>query len=339
MKKSIFLLALSVLTLTLNAQESIDDLLAAGISDAQKFTTDYIAPATEGVAYAINGGWFNNAKTFKQFGIELSLIGNASLIKDDKKSFALIPADYENVRFEDGSASKMVATALGNNDPNINILVTYDDPIFGNQEVELTLPTGIGNEGLNLIPSAYLQGSFSPLRGTQVKARYFPKINTDDVDVSFYGFGIQQDFTSLLPGRRFIPVAVSGLIAYTHLDGSYDFTETGIVDGNNQQIQTEVNTWLFQLIAGTKLNIINFYGALGYIKGNSTTDLLGTYRVTSGTISSDDINDPFSIDSKVSGITTTLGATLKLGFFGLNAAYSIGEFDTVSVGLNFGIRN
>ncbi|RZV65445.1 MAG: hypothetical protein EX254_05530 [Flavobacteriaceae bacterium] len=339
MKKSILLWSCLILTHTFSAQESIDDLLAAGISDAQNFTSDYIAPATEGVAYAMNGGWFNNASTFKQFGIELSLIGNASLIKDEKKSFDLIPANYENIRFEDGSTSKMVATALGANDPDITVIVTYDDPIFGNQEVELTLPTGIGSEGLSLIPSAYLQGSFSPLRGTQVKARYFPKINTDDVDVSFYGFGIQQDFTSLIPVRRLLPFAISGMVAYTHLDGSFDFTETGIVEGENQRINTEVNTWLFQLIAGTKLNIINFYGAVGYISGNSTTDLLGTYRVSNGVLTSDEIKDPFSVDSKPSGITATIGTTLKLGFFGFNAAYNIGEFDTVSVGLNFGIRN
>ena len=327
------------MAITLNAQETIDDLLAAGVADAQRFTTDYIAPASEGVAYGINGGWFNNAKTPKQFGFELSLVGNASLFKDEKKAFNMVAADYENVRFQDGSDSKAVATALGNNEQDVVVVVTYDDPIFGNQETEITLPTGLGAEGVNLIPTAFLQGSFSPLKGTQVKGRFFPKINTDDVDLSMYGIGIQQDFTTLLPADKILPVAVSGLIAYTHLDGSYDFTETGIVDGENQQMKTEVNTWLFQLIAGTKLKVINFYGAIGYIKGDSSTDLLGTYRVSDGVFTSENIVDPFSIDSEISGVTTTLGATLKLGFFGLNASYTIGEFDTVSVGFNFGIRN
>lgn len=327
------------MTITINAQESIDDLLAAGIGDARRFTADYIAPASEGVAYGINGGWFNNAKTPKKFGFELSVVGNASLFKDDKKFFNMDSADYENVEFQDGSQSKMVATALGNNDPDVIIVVTYDDPIFGDQEVELTLPTGIGSEGVSLIPTAFLQGSFSPLKGTQIKARFFPKIDTDEVDLGLYGIGIQQDFTTLLPGDKILPVAISGLVAYTHLDANYDFTETGIVDGDNQQVQKEVNTWLFQLIAGTKLKIVNFYGAIGYIKGDSTTDLLGTYRVSNGALTSEEIVDPFSIDSKISGVTTTLGATLKLGFFGLNASYTLGEFDTVSVGLNFGIRN
>lgn len=339
MKKSLLLWSCLVLTIALNAQETIDDLLAAGVTDAQRFTSDYLAPATDGVVYGINGGWFNNAKTPKQFGFQISLIGNASLIKDDKKSFNMVASDYENVRFQNNDPSRMVATSLGNNDPDVIVVVTYDDPIFGDQEVELTLPTGIGSEGLNLIPTAFLQASFSPFKGTQIKGRFFPKINTDDVDLGMYGIGVQQDFTHFFPTHDVIPVAVSGLIAYTHLNGSFDFTETGIVDGENQMIETEVNTWLFQLIAGTKLKIVNFYGAVGYIKGDSKTDLLGTYRVSNGALTSDDIVNPFSIDSETSGVTTTLGATLKLGIFGLNASYTIAEFDTVSVGLNFGFRN
>ncbi len=327
-----------VISIALNAQETIDDLLVAGVSDAQRFTADYITPITEGVAYGMNSGWFNNAKTPKQFGFEISVIANASSIKDEKKSFNMVAADYQNIRFQDGSSSKSVATALGENNPDVVVIVTYDDPIFGAQETELTLPTGLGAEGVNLIPTAFLQASFSPLKGTQVKGRFFPKIKTDDVDLGMYGLGIQQDFTSLFPGDV-IPVAISGLVAYTHLNGSYDFTETGIVNGENQQIETEVNTLLFQLIAGTKLNIVNFYGAVGYVTGDVKSNLLGTYRVTDGTTSSEDIVNPFSIDSDVSGVTTTLGATLKLGFFGLNASYTFAEFNTVSVGLNFGFRN
>jgi len=289
MKKIILLGSCVIMALSLNAQESIDDLLAAGVADAQRFTSDYIAPASESVAYGINGGWFNNAKTPKQFGFELALIGNASFIKDEKKSFNMVAADYDNIRFQNSDPSRMVATSLGNNEPDVNIIITYADPIFGNQEVQLTLPTGLGAEGVNLVPTAFLQASFSPLKGTQIKGRYFPKINTDDVDLGMYGIGIQQDFTRMFPTHDIIPVAVSGLVAYTHLNGSYDFTDVNLVAGDNQQLETEVNTWLFQLIAGTKLKTINFYAALGYIKGDSTTDILGTYRVSDGLVVSQDI--------------------------------------------------
>jgi hypothetical protein len=335
MKKYILLASVLLCTLSINAQENIDDLLAAGVADAKRFTTDYIAPASEGLAFGINNGWFNNAKSPHRFGFEISLIGNASLIKDKKKSFAFNVADYENVRFEDNSPSKIVATALGQNNPDVSVIVTYDDPIFGNQEVEITLPTGIGSSDLNLIPTAFLQASFSPFKGTQVKARYFPQIDAEDTKVGLYGVGLQQDFTSWLPADKVIPVAISGLIAYTHLDGSYDFTDSSLVEGDNQQFETKLNTLLFQILVGTKLKIINFYGGLGYITGKSTTDLLGTYRVSNGIIFSEEIVDPFSIKQDTSGIKATVGTNLKIGFFSINADYTLAEFDSASLGLNF----
>ena len=317
------------------SQDNIDDLLAAGVNDAKRFSQDYLAPATNGLAYGINNGWFNHAKGQKQFGFEIGLIVNTSFINDDKKSFEMRASDYENIRFLDNSPSKNVATALGHNDPDITVIITYDDPIFGNQETELTLPTGIGSTGVNIIPAAFLQAAFSPFRGTQLKARYFPKIETEDVKTGLYGFGIQQEFTAWLPKDRFFPVAISGLIAYTHMDGSYDFTDSNLVEGTNQQVQTDINTLLFELIASTNFKVLNAYGAIGYLSGTSQTDLLGTYVVTDGLLYSESIVDPFSIEEKVNGIRTTLGANVKLGFFSLNVDYTFAEFNSASLGLNF----
>lgn len=331
---SLFILLFATI-FTTNAQENIDELLAAGINDAKRFTTDYIAPASEGLAFGINNGWFNKATSSKRFGLEFSILANASFIKDEKKSFLMNISDYENIRFSDNSPSKTVATSLGHNDPDISVMVTYDDPIFGEQEVEVTLPTGIGSTNINLIPTAFLQASFSPFKGTEIKGRFFPKVNTEDANIGLYGIGLQQEFTSWLPAEKVLPVAVSGLVAYTHLNGSYDFTDTGIVDGENQQIETIVNTTLFQLVVGTKFKVINFYGGLGYINGNSTTNLLGTYRVSNGVVFAEEIKDPFSIKQDVKSMRTSLGANLKLGFFALNADYTFGEFDSASLGLNF----
>ncbi|MGB1307935.1 MAG: DUF6588 family protein [Oceanihabitans sp.] len=335
MKKIVLLIITLHVFVNVNAQENIDDLLAAGISDAKRFTKAYLTPATNGLTYGINTGWFNNAKSPKRFGVEVSVIGNASFIKDKNKSFSLDVSDYENVRFPDGSASKKVATALGENNPEMVVIVTYDDPIFGDQEVELTLPNGVGSEGVNLIPTAFLQVSFSPFRGTQLKGRYFPKINTDDVKLNMYGFGLQQEFTTWLPADKLFPVAISGLIAYTHLDGSYDFTDNSLVEGENQRANTDVNTLLFQIIAGTKLKVLNAFGSIGYLYGTTKTDLLGTYRVTNGILFSEDIKDPFSVKSKTKGVTATVGANVKVGFFSLNASYTLAEFDSASLGLNF----
>jgi len=335
MKNLTLILLLFVTISTINAQENIDELLAAGVEDAKLFTTDYLAPASEGLIYSINNGWFNQGKSLHKFGFEFSIIVNAAFIKDEKKSFLMNSTDYQNVRFEDGSTSKTVATALGENDPNITVIVTYEDPIFGDYEEEIELPTGIGSEGVNLLPTAFLQASFAPFKGTQLKGRYFPKIDTEDAKLGLYGIGLQQEFTSWLPAEKVWPIHISGLIAYTHLDGSYDFTDEGIVEGENQQIKKEVNSMLYELIVSTKLKVINFYAGLGYLNGKSTTDLLGTYRVSNGVLTSEDIVDPFSIEKKISGVRATGGFKLKLGFFGINGDYTVAEFNSASLGINF----
>lgn len=335
MKKTGLIIVALALAVSSNAQENLNQLLAAGVADAERFSASYIKPANDGLAYGINTGWFNNAKTPKRFGFELSIIGNATFISDEDKQFVLDVSEYENIRFPDNSPNKGVATALGHNDPAQTVIITYDDPIFGNQEREFELPTGIGSQNINLIPTAFLQASFSPFKGTQLKARYFPKIDQEDTKLGLYGFGLQQDFTAFLSEDNLLPVTISGLIAYTHLDGSYDFTDEGVVEGENQRIETETNTMLYQLIVSTKLKVINFYGSVGYLSGKNKTDLLGTYRVSDGFLFSEEITDPFSIESDTKGVLTTVGANLSLGFFGINAAYTIADFNSASLGMNF----
>lgn len=326
-----------IATISSKAQNDLDVLLAAGVEDAQRFANDYLMPGTNGLMHSMNANWFNTADAKPLGGFEISVIVNASLINDESKMFSMNTADYNNIQFSQGGSPQMVATALGENDPDISVLLTYEDPIFGSLTEEVTLPSGIGSESANMLPTAFIQGAIGLSKGIEVKARFIPKIDTDDVDLSMYGAGLQVEFTKWLPADKLLPVAISGLVAYTHLDGSYDLTESSGIQGDNQRIENETNTWLLQLIGSTKLPVINFYGGLGYIKGKSESDLLGRYVIT-GAGQSKEIIDPFSVSSEASGVRGTIGTKLKLGFFRLNAEYHLAEFNAFSVGLNFGFR-
>ncbi|MBP0904401.1 DUF6588 family protein [Mariniflexile gromovii] len=344
MKKFSLLMLFCLATISSNAQD-IDALLTAGVKNAERFANDYLAPGTNGLMYSMNANWFNTADAKPLGGFEISIIANAASIKDEHKTFLMNIADYNSdpeqdftVEFADGAASKKVASALGENDPDINILVRYEDPILGEQEETITLPSGIGSQTANLLPTAFIQGALGLSKGIELKARFVPKIDTDEIDFSMYGAGLQVEFTKWLPADKILPVAVSGLVAYTHLDGSYDLTDSSGINGDNQRLENDTNTWLFQLIASTKLPVINFYGGIGYIKGKSESNLLGTYIVSDGPFFSQTIEDPFSVSSEVASVRGTIGTKLKLGFFRLNAEYHLSEFDAFSVGLNFGFR-
>ncbi|WP_242093074.1 DUF6588 family protein [Aestuariivivens sediminicola] len=343
MKRTTLLMLLGMATTGLIAQD-IDGLLEAGVRNAERFTNDYLMSGTNGLMHSMNTNWFNTADAKPLGGFEISILANAATVTDEHKSFLMTIADYNSdpgqdftVSFEDQSSSKMVATALGENTSDINLIVTYDDPILGQQQETVTLPSGIGDAAANLIPTAFIQGALGLSKGFEIKARFVPKIKTDEVDIGMYGAGLQIEFTKWLPADTAMPVAISGLVAYTHLDGTYNLMDSGI-SGENQRLESDTNTWLLQLIASTKLPVINFYGGLGYIKGKSESDLLGTYIISSGPLLNETLVDPFSVSSEVSDVRATIGTKLKLGFFRINAEYHLSNYNAFSLGLNFGFR-
>ncbi|WP_158974115.1 DUF6588 family protein [Cellulophaga sp. L1A9] len=333
--KHFFLLLVLISGLSATAQADINNLFAAGVDDAERFTNAYMAPLSEGMIYSISNGWYNSGETKPLGGFEISIIGNMASFKnkEDKKTFVLNTADYDNLQFVDGGLSKSVATGLGDLE-DIRVFVEDENGLF---REEFDLPTGLSSENINFVPSAFLQVSVGLIKGMEIKARFLPKIETDEVAVGFYGIGLQHELTSLLPAEKIWPVAISGVIGYTHLNGTYDFTDTDIIAGENQKIDAKINSWNFQAVVSTKMPIINFYGGLGYISGNSKTDVLGTYIVQSGPFQQT-IEDPFTLTKKVSGATANIGTKLKLGFFRLHADYTIAQFNSLSVGVNFGFR-
>ncbi|WP_027078451.1 DUF6588 family protein [Maribacter antarcticus] len=323
----------------MTAQTSLNNIFAAGLEDAERFTKDYLAPFSESSVYSFSTGWYNTADAKPLGGFEISFVGAVTnhKNKEDKQTFILDPNEYENLNFvQNPGTARPVASALG----DIQGTRVFVEGQFAGVNVreEFELPSGLSAEGLDFLPSGYLQASVGIFRGTEVKARFLPKIAYEGASVGLIGFGLQHDFTKLLPADKILPVAISGVIGYTKLDGDYDLSDINLVDGENQRIEADMSTWSFSAVVSTKLPIINFYGGVGYLTGKSQTDVLGEYRVTSGPFASETYTDPFSIAENFSGVTGTLGAKLKLGFFRLHADYTLGEFNTATVGVNFGFR-
>ncbi|WP_282049398.1 DUF6588 family protein [Maribacter aquivivus] len=325
--------------LTASAQADFNNVLSAGVEDAETFTTDYMAPLSESVVYSMSTGWYNTADAKPLGGFEISIIGNITGFKnkEDKKTFILDPNDYQNLDFVDNpGVARQVSTALGDIS---GTEVFVEGEVLGVTVREtFELPSGLSGEDIDFVPSGYVQASVGLIKGTEVKARFLPKMEYEDASIGLFGLGIQHDFTKLLPADKILPVAISAVIGYTNISGDYDLANADLIDGENQRIEAEISSWAFGAVVSTKLPIINFYGGVNYITGKSVTDVLGTYRVTSGPFASETYEDPFSITKKVNGVTGTLGTKLKLGFFRLNAEYNLGEFNTATVGINFGFR-
>tara|TARA_R110000850_G_scaffold241496_1_gene366125 strand:+ start:51802 stop:52827 length:1026 start_codon:yes stop_codon:yes gene_type:complete len=341
MKKIVFIVFAICFTAISHSQNQLEDLLAAGIEDAQRFSAGYISPAAEGMIFNLSNGWMQSAEVKKPLKFELSVIGNVSFVKDEHKSFTLNTNEYNNLYFRDGSISKEVGTAFGENNPDVIVYaIVKDDTGLFEEEVEFELPQGLGSENINMLPTAFLQARVGLFKATELKVRYFPKVDYEDVKTGLIGVGLQHEFTQWLPADKVFPVAIAGFIGFTNLNGSYDFTDSQIIEGTSQKFEVKQNSWLFQLQASTKLKVINFYGGLGYVTGTSDFDVVGTYTVRAGTPlfeSQSTFEDPFSVRNKVSGIKANIGTQLQLGFFRIFAEYNLAEYNTAVAGIGFGI--
>lgn len=340
MKKIVSILVFASSLFSVQAQNGFDGLLEAGIDNAKQFSQGYLQPGSEALIYTMNNGWYNSAEAKPMLGFEISIIGNISTINNNHKTFTVNEADYSGISFQSGSTSQNVATVFGANNPDVVVAYTYQNPITGlNETINLTLPNGLGEEGVDFVPAGFVQASVGLVKGLEVKARFLPQIEIDDSKIGLYGAGLQYEFTKLLPADKVLPIAISGLVAYTRLDGEYDITDESGIDGSNQKIVNESSSWLFSAIVSTKMPVINFYGGIGYLKGNADTYLKGEYRVDRGPLlAQGTVVDPFMVSHDVSGIRANLGAKLKLGFFRLHADYTFAEFNSASVGINFGFR-
>lgn len=321
-----------------SAQDVLGKLLVSGIEDTRTFTEDYISPAIDGVTHSRTGGWYQTAKVKKPMGFEISVIGNAATNLENSQSFVLDTREYENLQFPDGETSKEVASILGRNEPPVDVLLSAESS-GGNQQILFRLPQGLGSSGVEWIPTAFVQARLGLFKGTEIKGRYFPVSGFDDVEVQLYGGAIQHEFTSWLPAPDLFPVAVSGLVAYSVMDGSYDFTGKQVLEGRNQRLESDMDYWLFSAIVSTNFRVVNFYGGIGYVDGTAKTDMLGTFDVidenSGNTIVSE--KDPFSISRRVTGIKGNAGIAFQLGLFKINAEYNFQEYDVISAGVHIGI--
>jgi len=311
------------------SQTNVDQLLELGVANAQRFSEDYFAPAGEALVNGMSNGWYTTAEVKRLWRFEVGFIGNLSFVREDKQSFVLNIADYDGVSFSQGSSSQVVANAFGGNLGDIVVVL--------NDGTSVTLPDGIGDKAVNIVPTGFIQASMGVSRSTEIKARFLPKIAVrENTEVFLYGLAVQHELTDWIFSWKRLPFRVSGLIGYTNVRGFYDFAADSGIDGEDQEIRLKSNSWIASAIISTKLPKLNFYGGFGFYAGSSTADILGTYRVQNGPLTSQTLQDPISVKNTTSGLKATIGANVKFGFFKANLDYTLQNYQNLSIGLNFG---
>lgn len=337
MRNKILGISIFLFSFCVRAQVNLTPLIYAGVEDTQRFAESFLNPGFEAIAFNLSNGWYNSAKAKGLGKFEIAFIGNVSFVSSSQQSFELNTNDYNFLQFQDGSTLKNIGNILGQNDPGIQALTVYQNGNGNEQSLSFELPQGLARSGINFVPTGMIQASVGLIGGIELKGRFLPEVDTDDGVAKFYGLGIQNEFTDWIPGGKSLPVHISGAVSYSNFQGNLVLSETPLISGNNQRIDSRLDAWAFDAIVSTKLPVINFYGGLGYVKASSRFSMLGEFIVDEGLNQGQTIIDPFSTSSSVTGFRGTLGTKLTLGFFRLFADYSIQEFNTLSVGMAFGI--
>lgn len=341
MKKYILIL-LGVFAFSFNtkAQDGFENILLADAQDSQKLMQAYFAPGMEAFINSMNNGWYHTAKVHKPFGFDISIGASGSMIPSEKELFNISALGLVSV-----SSSSTTAATFGGDQNNTTPMVVSTTINGQNVTANFDAPGGANLPG-NFVPAPIAQVNLGLPGKFEAMLRIVPKINIGDNDgsVNMLGLGLKKEITSWFGPMDKTPLHVSLLAAYTTMNVDYGI---GDVNSNNLEIRNglskfNLKAFTAQAIASLNFPIINLYGGIGFNSGSSSYEMSGTftgiYKDPLGNDVRQTLSVPSNLDFNSSGLNTTIGARLSLGFFKLFASYTLQEYNALSAGISIGIR-
>jgi len=345
--------------------EDLKETLQRLSEDAAK---SYVRPVVSAFGSNLNGGWFHKAPPAKIFSLdlELGLKGMGTFFPEDReyKHFSTsgkfqfnseqareivlntiglgLPQAEEDALVDQITDMEFTvgisgATIIGESDDYITINfsggdITFTHPLGGTQTetvdpMVITLE-GIGGLGdiladISFLPFAAPQVGIGTILGTRAVFRYIPEIEIPGVDVtedigafSWFGWGVQHN-----PGV-FFPTPLP-------LDISVGFFKQTLKVGDI----FEANTTAYGLTVSKQLGTgaFNITPYAGYLIEKSEMHFTYDFVVD---------DEEFEIDFTLEGENKsriTLGLSLRLLLFNINADYNIGNYNSITVGFMFAI--
>ena len=338
-RKVLLLFIISVPFLA-NAQDETDleEFLAAGPQDASKLMNAFLNPVIEGLSYGFNGGWYTTAKAHKTFGFDISASFNAVFIPSSKNYFR--PADLNlQVAQLISPPSGNAPTIAGPDDET-----TYSIDVNNDNQPDGTFE---GPQGLDFKETFKISGVLAPTaqiglgiyKNTDLKIRWIPEVEVGNSNIKLLGFGVMHDIKQHMPGIKVLPFDLSVLVAYTNIKGRTSMADPDYPpspgDNSPQEMDFNMNAWLFQAIISKKLAIVTFHGGIGYNTIATDADVKGSYVLPGYP---QGVKNPVSLGFKNKSMRLSAGMRFNFGPIFLNGEYTLQEYSTVSVGLGVTVR-
>ncbi len=332
-------LIFSILLMSLVTQAQFEDIFASQ-GDANKFVTNYTDPLFRGLTYATNASWVTSAQPIKAFHIELNIGASGAFVPKQNETFKFDPDEYQYLRIENGP--DMIPTVMGGESQTRMKIVI---PINNNEIkiLEFNAPGGVKDQlPMNVVPAPVVQASMGLPLGSEINVRYAPKLtNKDGGFFQLLGIGIKHSLTqyfSKKENKEKRKFNLAAHVSYQNILAGYDDPDS------NKSVHFSINTVSLQGVASLDYKLISLYSALGYTRGFSSMDVLGTYSYTydiqdnngnslgTQTVS---VNDPLQLDYNMNAFKAKAGFKLKLTFFQIFADYTIQEFPVATAGIGF----
>ncbi len=343
---TLMLIGIFAFSHTAKSQE-FGEVFKAGPEDAEKYLENYIKPIMLSFNNGLSGGWVNTAKPHKLLGFDLTVSANIANIPSDDKLWQFRDADFSNLRLANGSEATL-PTAVGG--PTNEMLVVKGDAQIGsinfaNQSDPFPAAEGYDTEDLPIagfpVPTFHL--GVGLMKNTDLKIRFVPSIETDELSFNMFGIGVLHDLKQWIPGLKQVPMDVSGFIGYTGLKAEYTIDESS-TDSNGYTYSADgtaefkASSTVIQVLASKKIAILTPYVGLGYNIAGSSFKVNGEFVYSDG-INTETVQDP--IDLSFGGGSSprlTIGTQLKLLILTIHADYSIQKYNTFTLGAGISIR-
>jgi len=370
--KAVFTLAVfmfAVVSFASAQDENGEDLKETLQRLSEDAARSYVSPVVSAFGSNLNGGWFHKAPPAKIFSLdlELGLKGMGTFFPEEReyRHFSTsgkfqfnseqateivlntvglsLPTEVEaalrdqimDMEFTVGISG---ATIIGDSDDYINISfdggsIEFTDPNTGLPRTEAVDPRvvtleGIGGLGdfladISFLPFVAPQVGIGTILGTRAVFRYIPEIEIPGVDFtedigafSWFGWGVQHN-----PGV-FFPTPLP-------LDISVGFFKQTLKVGDI----FEANTTAYGLTVSKQLGTgaFNITPYAGFLFEKSELNFTYDFVVD---------DEEFEIDFSLEGENKsriTLGLSLRLLLFNINADYNIGNYNSITVGFMFAI--
>lgn len=350
------LLSIVLMPFTISiSQAQIDNVefLRAGATDGIKIIEAYLTPWANAFGAGLNGSWYNTAKPHKLGGFDITAGINVGVVPKSAGTY-----NVSDLKLTTLSGSGTASTISG---PDIEGPELKKE-VSGITLASFKLPPGTE---WRYIPVPTLQAGLGLPLGTELKARYIPKINfKDDADISLWGIGLMHSIMQYIPGNKLLPVDVSLFGGYTKLEGNvavnlqpdpavtpnYSAQYNPATAFSDQKIAATVNALNVGLVASVNVPVVTFYGGLGYSKtqtkialeGNFPTPVLVSTPVPhaeyndSGVLKGSSI-EPIDVKN-FSGLRANIGIRIKLAVITIHADYTRAQYNVLSAGFGISFR-